>query len=170
MNGVSEAWVENNIQKAEENWVRFGGDKIKFIKEVYNISKIKQLMDYYNPRLVVIDQGPNIAIENKKLEGVARLKELYVQYRELANKYDCDIISLGQASVNAENKKLLTGSNMDASKTDIPGQCDWIIGIGKLEDRGYEEIRWLNVIKNKLTGKYGSSQVLLKTNTGRFED
>ncbi len=137
---------------------------------MYDISQIKQYMNYYNPRLVVIDQGPNIAVENKRLEGVARLKELYIQYRDLANKYDCDIISLGQASVNAENKKLLTGSNMDASKTDIPGQCDWIVGIGKLEDRGYEEVRWLNIIKNKLTGKYGSGQVLLRKATCRFED
>jgi hypothetical protein len=170
MLGVSKVWLRNNLQEAEERWIMMNGNNIKFIKEVYEINKVKQLMDYYNPRVVIIDQGPNVAVDNKKLEGVARLKELYIQYRDLANKYDSSIVSLGQASINAENKKLLTMSNMDASKTDIPGQLDWLVGIGKLEERGYEEIRWLNIIKNKLTGRYGNDQVLLRIATSRFED
>jgi hypothetical protein len=111
------------------------------------------------PRVVVIDQGPKLNVPNRRLEGVARLQYLYNRYRDLAGEYDCSIITLGQADNAAENKKYLNLNNMDSSKVAIPGELDFCLGIGRVNDPGYENVRYLNVCKNKLTGLYGSEQV-----------
>lgn len=64
------------------------------------------------------------------------------------------------------------------AKTAKQAEADWILGIGKTYDQGFEYTRFLNICKNKLTGdidtdpgaRHGQFMVLIKPEIGRYED
>jgi hypothetical protein len=47
----------------------------------------------------------------------------------------------------------ITMDDINGSKTDVPGELDWGIGIGLVDDTGMELARFINIFKNKQ--KYG---------------
>jgi hypothetical protein len=157
-----------NYDAAWEAWIKRGGENLKFIGSIAHISQVIQKLERFKPRVVIIDQGPKVQTYGN-LEGVARLQQLYNQYRDLANEYDCSIITLGQADNLAENRKYLNLNNLDSSKVAIQGELDWCLGIGRIDTEGFEEVRYLNSCKNKLTGRYGRGEVLFDINRCRFK-
>jgi hypothetical protein len=157
--GWSQSQIVEDEEKAKEAWLKWHGDRIRFFGGVNHLSQVERYLKALYPRVVIIDQGPKLNVSNRRLEGVARLQYLYNRYRDMAGEYDCSIITLGQADNAAENKKYLNLNNMDSSKVAIPGELDFCLGIGRVNDPGYENVRYLNVCKNKLTGLYGSDQV-----------
>jgi len=165
-------WTQEQIMadydKAEAGWKAWGCDKLKFIGSISHISQVIEKLDKYNPRVMFIDQGPKVDIFGKA-EGTTRLQLLYNQYRALADKYDCSIITLGQADNAAENRKYLSLNNMDNSKVAIPGELDWTFGIGKVDAEGLEEVRFFSSCKNKLTGRYGRGECTFNIAKCRFE-
>ena len=163
-------WIEANPAKADKTWEEdWQGDNIKFIGGINHISKVVQKLERFHPRIIVIDQGPKVDTYGK-LEGVQRLQILYNQFRDLANEQDCSIITLGQADNNAENRKYLSLNNLDSSKVAIQGELDWCLGIGKVDAEGFEEVRYLSNVKNKLTGRYGKGEVTFDAQICRFMD
>ena len=150
--GITEHQVINHVDKATEAFITRGGAKLKLYDNAFiSIEKIRQLIKMMNPRIVVIDQGDKIAFSGAvKLEGHARLKELYRMFRELAKEFDTHIITVGQASGEAAGKRWLEMHHMDCSKTSKPGEMDYIIGIGKTMSEDTEDtLRYLNFCKNK---------------------
>lgn len=169
--GVSINWIHSNMIKAEEHWNNYGGDRLKFIGEVNDLSQVEQYVDTFNPRVVFIDQGPKLFTETGKNENdVKRLQKIYNRLRTLTVDYDTSIITLGQADKDAEGKMYLTLNNMADSKVAIQGELDFGVGIGKRNDAGYEFIRYMSCVKNKLTGGYGKGQCTFKIESSRFED
>jgi hypothetical protein len=160
--------IMTNYDAAWEAWIKRGGENLKFIGSIAHISQVIQKLERFKPRVVIIDQGPKVQTYGN-LEGVARLQQLYNQYRDLANEYDCSIITLGQADNLAENRKYLNLNNLDSSKVAIQGELDWCLGIGRIDTEGFEEVRYLNSCKNKLTGRYGRGEVLFDINRCRFK-
>jgi len=59
-------------------------------------------------------------------------------------------------------------NHMDSSKIGIPGELDFAIGVGSIEEIGYEEVRYLSVCKNKLKGMHGKGEVTFKYKTCNF--
>jgi hypothetical protein len=45
---------------------------------------------------------------------------------------------------------------MADSKTSKPSELDFIIGIGRTDKEGYENVRYINIPKNKLRGSIDS--------------
>jgi hypothetical protein len=78
-------------------------------------------------------------------------------------------LTVGQASVDAANKKWLEMHMLDNSKTGKPKEMDFIIGLGRTlgEEDG---IRYINIPKNKLIGRNGKHTVKFNPATGRFSD
>jgi len=166
---VTQETIMGDYDKAEAAWRSWRCHKnIKFIGSIQHISQVIEKLDKYNPRVMFIDQGPKVDIYGKS-EGTTRLQLLYNQYRSLADKYDCSIITLGQADNAAENRKYLSLNNMDNSKVAIPGELDWSFGIGKVDAEGLEEVRFFSSCKNKLTGRYGRGEALFNIAKCRFE-
>jgi hypothetical protein len=158
-----------DYDKAEAKWDRGMGHRLKFIGGIDHISKVVQKLERFHPRVIIIDQGPKVDTYGN-LEGVQRLQILYNQYRDLANEHDCSIITLGQADNNAENRKYLSLNNLDSSKVAIQGELDWCLGIGRVDAEGFEEVRYLSNVKNKLTGRYGRGEVHFDIQTCRMTD
>jgi len=57
-------------------------------------------------------------------------------------------------------------------------EADWILGIGFIHDTGWEDIRFLNISKNKLQGdvdtdpkkRHGKTEVLIQPLIARYKD
>ena len=100
----------------------------------------------------MIDQATDVNIDTmRRAEGVEYQKQLFKWYRRLANIYECAIIGVSQGVGDAENTKWLKLSDIYGSRVAIQGALDYAIGIGrKTDDMALENIRYINIPKNKL--------------------
>lgn len=172
----SKAQIEVFADKAEKEFEKLGGKRVY----IYDDSSIKledidQVLANFNCRLAVIDQGDKIKFNgDSAFSTVERLKVLYGKFRELAKKYDIPIITVGQASAEAENTKWLTLNHMDFSKTGKPGELDWAIGIGKLHkdsENGIDTVRYISLSKNKMNnGVHGHHSVYFNSACALYLD
>lgn len=163
----------SNIDKAKEYFDKRGGNKIKIFDDAFiTIEMIIDLVEKYKPRFIIIDQGDKVTFKGShSLESTPRLKELYRKFREITKKYNIDVITVGQASADAEGKKWLQLDHMDNSKTGKPGELDYAIGIGKVHDETSENIRYISLSKNKLcNGVHGKHTVTFDSKTARYKD
>ena len=136
--------------------------------------EIEAIVNHYNPALIIIDQIDNVTgfkADRKDLE----LGETYRWGRDLAEQ--APVIGVCQADVTGENEKWLYMNHVANAKTEKQGAADFIIGIGKIHDQGYEYIRYINISKNKLDGdkdtdpafRHGRMEVLIRPEIARFE-
>ena len=64
------------------------------------------------------------------------------------------------------------------AKTSKQAEADWILGLGKLNEAGYDNLRYLHRSKNKLWGdedsdpnlRHDSVECLIEPTIGRFRD
>ena len=69
-------------------------------------------------------------------------------------------------------------ANVADAKTAKQAHADWILGIGKKNDAGYENLRYLHLSKNKLSGdrdsdpnqRHGKREVIIEAQIGRYRD
>lgn len=69
-------------------------------------------------------------------------------------------------------------ANVANAKTAKQAEADWILGIGKTNDPGYEMVRFLHLSKNKLSGdedtdaslRHGKREVLIEPSVARYVD
>jgi replicative DNA helicase len=168
--GWDTAQLELNPAGAEDLFAKKGGGKIHLIGSVSHITDVEKYIAKFNPVVAFIDQGPKVVYPGKDLDSVERKQKLYNRLRELAKKYNVAIVTLGQADAESDNRKFLGLNNLDGSKVGIPGELDWCMGIGKLDDEAYAGTRFLSICKNKLRGATGHGTVLLDVPRCRFMD
>lgn len=131
-------------------------------------SDIERICEEMHPAILVIDQIDKVkGFKADKRETM--LGELYQWTREMAKEY-CPIIGVCQASATAEGKKWLTMDDVAESKTTKAAEADFIIGIGKTHDEGQEDVRYIHIIKNKLTGNHARITCRIRADIGRYED
>lgn len=166
-----------NIHEFKTVFMEKAGHKIKLVDSAQiDKSLVEKLCEKYNPGLMVFDQMDKVkgfkAERDDLLYGT-----IYQWGRELAKEY-CPVISVCQADGTAEGVKWLYMNHMALAKTSKQAECDWILGIGKSHNDGEEDMRYLNISKNKLMGdsdtnpdfKHGRFDVLIRPLTARYED
>lgn len=160
------------IDAAVSAYISKWGNKIKIVDNaLITFEQIHEIVSTYKPKCLVVDQGDKVRFKgDKDLATHERLKALYVKFRELAKEFDIPIITVGQAGGEAEGKKWLSMDMMDNSKTGKPGEMDWILGIGSSHSDGEENIRYLRLAKNKLTGNHLKAAVLIHPEIARYGD
>lgn len=157
----------------QEKW----GGKIVFPQN-FNSTKneVERLCKKYKPSLVIVDQIDKIKGFDADREDLM-LGSNYQWHRELAKNH-CPIIGVCQADGSGEGVKWLTMANVANAKTAKQAEADWILGIGKTNDAGWENIRFLHASKNKLLGdentdpkmRHGKVEVLIRPEISRYED
>lgn len=173
---VSQDELERDPEKYHEEFLRLGGDKLLLYDQaIITIDDIEEIFNTYKVRVCVVDQADKLHFSGmSKLGDVQRLQTIYAKLRELAKKYDVHILTVGQASMSAENKKWLLPSDLDGSKTLKPGEFDYIIGIGKkLDDihTDQENMRYIHLCKNKLgTGQHAKIEVIFDPTRARYQE
>lgn len=143
-----------------------------------SISKrqVEKLCKELNPALVIFDQIDKIKGFDADRNDL-RLGSIYIWARELAKSY-CPVIGVCQSDVSGEGKKWLNMDNVAESKTSKQAEADWILGIGRTHDIGMENVRYLHLSKNKLSGdsdsipemRHGRMEVLIKPEIARYVD
>lgn len=133
---------------------------------VLHRKEVENLCKRYNPSLILIDQIDKV--KGFKADRPDRMYgDIYVWARELAKTY-CPVVGVCQASVSAENKKFLTMEDIAEAKTSKAAEGDFIIGIGKTHNIGYENIRHIHLVKNKLTGDHAKIDCRILTDVARY--
>ncbi len=122
------------------------------------------------PQIVIIDQLDKVEVGGKFNSETERLRQVYLQAREIAKRYDCAVIGLNQASADADGKQFVHFSMFENSKTGKAAEADLIVGIG-VENAGEMEnmTRCLFVSKNKISGAHGPAYCVLNSHLSRYE-
>lgn len=122
-----------------------------------SISEIERMIIRHRPRLVIIDQIRNL--KSREDNRVLQLEQQAAAVRQLGKRYECVTLSATQAGETAENKRVLGMTDLDSSKTGIPGQADLMVGIGGNGEDKLNGRRILSICKNKLNGNYANVPV-----------
>lgn len=137
---------------------------------------VEQICKKYKPSLVIFDQIDKIHGFKEDRDDL-KLGAIYQWGRELAKQY-CPVIAVCQADGTGEGVKWLTMGHVANAKTSKQAEADFIIGVGKIHDPGYENVRYINISKNKLIGdedtdtsmRHGRKEVLINPSVARYED
>jgi len=138
--------------------------------------EVEAVLARENPSLVIFDQIDKIKGFKADREDLA-LGAIYQWSRELAKTY-CPVIGVCQADASGENQRWLYMDNVAGAKTAKQAEADFILGIGKIHDTGFEDIRFINVSKNKLSGdadtdranRHPQIQVMIQPQIARYVD
>lgn len=159
--------LEQDDSAVEELFKMKGGKNIRFVGDANSIVDIERAIAKHKPRVLIIDQGPKVGVPGNYTQVEAR-QNIYNRFRTLAVKHRIILISVGQADSAADNRKWVTFNHIDGSKVGIPGECDYILGIGASE--GTPDYRYFCISKNKLGGQPGRFAAKLDTLTNRYKE
>jgi|TARA_R110000851_G_scaffold100413_1_gene215980 replicative DNA helicase len=120
--------------------------------------------------VVLVDMGDKISLTTQFASGHERLRFLYYRLRELAKAHNIALVALSQCSHEAEGKTRITMSMLEGSKLGKAAESDIMLGIGKTDDPNNpdEPTRYINVMKNKISGWHGTVICNLDGATSRY--
>jgi len=177
--GATLAAINSNPAGAQKAFIDKTKGKLLLLNPKGSISKrmVEKLVEQYRPSLVLYDQIDKVVGFNNDREDL-RLGAIYQWARELGITYDFPSIAVCQADGTGEGQKWLTMGNVANAKTAKQAEADWILGIGKTPDIGYENLRYLHASKNKLAGdpdsdaslRHGRKEVLIRADIARYVD
>lgn len=169
--------IQSNPAKSQEIYDKVINHKIMLIDED-QITKdlIEKYVTATGASLIVVDQLDKVYGFKADRHDLL-LGEIYRWFRELA-KRTCPALGVCQADASAEGVSRLTMAHIAGSKTAKSGEADFIVGIGRQDQHGFENNRTLTIIKNKLPGgpqsvpemRHGSVDVLLRPQIARYEE
>lgn len=151
------------------------GHKVDVIHRVgMDIGYIESVLRRGNYGLIVFNMLAKVA-GFTKMEGVARLGALGGWARGIADKYGI-VFAVHQADNSAEGMEYLDQSQLYGSKTELQGETDVQLMIGKSHNPTKGDSRFISVVRNKLPGgprtdpklKYLKAEVNFDWETGRF--
>ena len=144
--------------KFAEVWHKEIADRLHVLDCVgTTIQEIDDWCKINKPDVIFVDQLDKVKVAGKFNRGDEKLKEIYLQAREIAKKNKCLVWGVSQASAEAESMRHVEYQYLDNSKTGKAGEADLIIGIGRSGDRTSENTkRYICVSKNKQNGWHGT--------------
>jgi hypothetical protein len=175
--GCTMEQLYSNLGKAREHFKHKTKGKIMlFDQGQIHRKHVEKLCEKYKPSLVIYDQIDKITGFDSDREDL-RLGSIYQWARELAKSY-CPSIGVCQADGSGEGQRWLTMGNVANAKTSKQAEADWILGIGKSNDPGYERLRFFHLSKNKLIGdpdteppmRHGKWETLIEAEVARYRD
>lgn len=137
---------------------------------------VERVVDKLKPSLIVFDQIDKLKGFDADRPDIV-FGKIYQWARELA-KNRCAVIGTCQAGGTGEGVRWLTMSHVAEAHTSKQAEADWILGIGKSNEVNTEDVRFLNISKNKLLGdkdtdpalRHGRFEVFIKPQIARYED
>lgn len=167
----------SSIGEARERFRSITKGNLKLVDQAsLDKGEVESLCDKIKPSLIIFDQIDKVGGFNEDRDDL-KLGAIYQWARELA-KIHCPVIGVCQADGSAEGVKWLTMAHVSNAKTSKQAEADWILGIGRSNDAGYEMVRHFNISKNKLVGdpdtipdrRHDRWDVLIEPLTARYRD
>lgn len=175
--GLDLSALYSNIEAHKRAFLQATNGKLKlFDSGVVHRKNVEELCKRHKPSLLIFDQIDKIVGFDNDREDL-KLGAIYQWARELAKQY-CPVIGVCQADGSGEGVRWLTMSNVANAKTAKQAEADWILGIGKVSEPGFDNLRFLHLSKNKLMGdsdtipalRHGRREILIKPEIARYAD
>lgn len=158
--------VEKDPQKANELAAKRAGDYLHMVHlhkatmdDVYAQARI------YEPEIVVLDQirGMSVASGEKMTQ---RLEQVGIEWRQFLAQGQYVGVAVTQANDRTERYGqeppiILTQSDIDSSRTGLPGTQDLIIGVGVNEELRLRGQRMISIAKSKLSAAPDAKEAFL---------
>ena len=162
--------MQAHIKEARDEYIRLLKrlDRVIIVDKkspALHVNDIRSILDRYKPGLIIFDQLRKVHGYDKETNEVMRLQHVFQFAREIAKEY-APVINVHQARGDAEGVRYIEMNQLHNSQTDIQGEADAILTIGRSHDMGFEKSRFLYVPKNKLAGGPSSDESL---RNGKFE-
>jgi hypothetical protein len=168
----------SNMKAFNEAFQTATKGKLKILKDVSIVHKstVEKLCRRYKPSLIIFDQIDKIVGFDNDRDDL-KLGAIYQWARDIAKQY-APVIAICQADGTGEGVKWLTMQHVANAKTSKQAEADWILGIGKVNEPGWESVRFLHLSKNKLMGdedtipeqRHGRREVILDAAKARYRD
>ena len=138
--------------------------------------EIEKFLAKHNPCVIVYDQLRKVGGFEKEGSEVMRLQQLYGKHaRAMAAEYGT-VLTVHQARGDAEGQKWLFSNQLEGSQTEVQGELDAQIMMGRSHEAGEECVRGIHIVKNKLIGgkdaqeslRHGKFEVIIKPEIGRL--
>ena len=169
--GLNKEQVTNDISTAHMEWSKIKNN-IKMIDTVdWTMQDVDSHCEKHKPDIVIIDQLDKVNISGTFARTDEKLRAIYTSAREIAKRRECVVIAISQASADAHNRDHISFDMMENSKTGKAAEADLIIGIGNRSSNDpTNNMRILNVSKNKITGWHGDPAVTIDKYISRYDD
>lgn len=175
--GVSANVLKSDPDSFQARYNAGGGNKLR-IHDNAGISarEVESIVEQERPSMIVFDQIDKIKGFKNDREDLA-LGAIYQWARELAKSY-CPVIGVCQASGEAEGEPYLHMGHVSNARTAKQAEADFILGIGKTHQSGFDFVRYFNISKNKLVGdsdsdpqqRHGRQEVIIKPDIARYTE
>ena len=169
--GKTKDEIKKTLPKCKEEY-----EKIKDLLVVHDcvgtyVSEIQDYATTFKPDVMFLDQLDKVKITGEYNRTDEKLKEVYVQTREICKRAKCLIWAVSQASYEAEGREKVDYSMLDNSRTGKAGEADIIIGIGMDDsDACAGGKRKFYISKNKINGDHSSFDCIMNHRRGVFDD
>ena len=169
--GYNREQISENTGEAQVEWAKIK-DNIKMIDTVdWTIDDIDSHCEKHKPDIIVIDQLDKINVKGTFARTDEKLRAIYTGAREIAKRRECVVIAISQASADAHNRDHISFDMMENSKTGKAAEADLIIGIGnRTSNDPTNNMRVLNISKNKITGWHGDPSCIIDKYLSRYTD
>ena len=169
--GYNREQIIENIDDTQAEWIKIK-DNIKMIDTVdWSLDDIDSHCEKHKPDIIVIDQLDKVNVKGTFARTDEKLRAVYTGVREIAKRRDCVVIAISQASADAHDRDHISFDMMENSKTGKAAEADLIIGIGnRTSNDPTNNMRILNVSKNKITGWHGDPSCIIDKYLSRYTD
>ena len=148
-----------------------GFDNIVFVElSPGSLRDVELLITEHKPDVCVVDQVLNLSIGGKDPGKTELLEHICQRLRMLYKSTGVIGVSISQASETAINKLQLSIKDVYYSNIGVQGQVDVMIGVGMNGDFEASGRRYLNVTKNKASGKHLGCTVRCNFGISKLED
>lgn len=165
--GLTEAEVILREAELQDEFMEAAGKQARFY-DIHGktLTDISRVLKRVKPDIVIIDQLDKVHIKGNYDSGHERIRELYLQTREVAKTHNCLILGVSQASIDAKGRTQLTSDMMEGSKIGKAAEADIIFGIGMTDLES--PARYVTISKNKLTGWHGTIITQIEGEISRY--
>ena len=161
---VTKAELRADPQGAAERLARADIGKLLIAGDAPTFAAVRKALRSFKADVLVIDQLRNMRVtadsKNAQLEAAAN------EARSIGKDARLLVVSITQAGDSATGKVFLDMSDVDNSKTGIPGAVDLMIGVGADEVMKQNGLIGLSLPKNKLGGLHDRFTVGVNFQTG----
>lgn len=153
--------MEADQEKALRLWRDRGGEERMCFAQLVDggVKDLPEQIEEFEPSILVADQIRNFVGEGDGM--TARLENNGIALRNLLLQYGLIGVSVTQAGASAEGKLWLDMTDLDGSKTGLPGTLDLMLGIGFNDDLKARGQRAVSICKCKLSDSPESKEGFL---------
>lgn len=109
----------------------------------------ERIIEKVRPKIIGFNLLCKLHGYRKDTSELEALIKLFRWAREIGKRYNCIVLTCHQADTSAEGEKYMTQQQMYGSKTEIQGELDVLLSVGRSHDVASANTRYLSSAKNK---------------------